>query len=185
MQFVAGIYDDENDEFVQKTDPEESRWEAEKAGYAAGISGGEMVIDAVNMDAEDRAVDEALPPSRELFERFQSVSVEQYAGMLKEYGAEGAMLAAMGLMNPKTHHPLSVKVPGTDGVGHLEFGLPSRVFDGGSSGERALVYIAISFWNRNELYLCGTRAFKGSVLEAFAHLGQDARKKVLMTFEAF
>lgn len=183
MQYVAGIYNND-DEFEAKTEPMGSRWEAEQAGYAAGIFGGDMVIDAVNMDAEDRAVDAVLPSSRELFERFQAVSVEEYGELLKVYGAEGALLAAMGLMNPETHRPLSVKVPGTDKRGWLDFGLRERVFDGGSSGERALVYIAISFWNRNELFLCGTQAFKGSVIEAFAHLGPAARTKVIMTLEA-
>ena len=140
-----------------------------------------MAIEAVNLTPADRAIDKALPSSRELFERFHSLTVEEYGRLLKEYGPDGALLAAMGIMNPKTHRPLSVKVPGTEEVGFLDFGLPSRVFDGGSSGERAIVYIAISFWNQNEILLCGTQAFSGSFLKAFLHLGADGRQKVLMT----
>ena len=184
MQYVAGFYDVDHDEFVRETEPKESRWEAEKAGYAAGLYY-PMEIEVVSVDSADYAVDVALPSSRELFARFQAVSVDEYAELLKEYGAEGAMLAAMGLMNPETHRPSSAEIVGDGEVGYLDFGLPERVFDGGSSGERALVYIALSFWNRNELFLCGTQAFKGSVIEAFSHLGPAARKKVIMTLEAF
>lgn len=182
MQFVAGVYNNDG-EFEPKTEPQGFRGEAEQAGYAAGLEACDMAIEAVNLTPADRAIDKALPPSRELFERFRSVSVEEYGSLLKEYGPDGAMLAAMGIMNPNTHQPMSVKVPGTEKVGFLDFGLPSRVFDGGSSGERAAVYIAICFWNTNELLLCGTQAFSGSFLRAFLQLGPAERTKVLMTLK--
>ena len=153
MYYVAGLFDDETGEWIAKTAPCDSRWEAEQDGYAVGLESHQMGIWPVEVTDDDRAVLDFIPNSWELFERFEKVSMGEFIHILEEVGPEKAMYQALGLI-ADDGWPIRVKVPSGEEAS-IEHYIAEKAFDGASEEGAALIYCAVAFWTSCELYQIG------------------------------
>lgn len=179
MYYVAGLFDDKTDEWVAKTAPCDSRWEAEQDGYAVGLESYQMEVWPVKMTEDDEAVLDFIPNSGELYERFSNVSLGEFIHILEEVGPEKAMYQALGLISDNGW-PIRVKVPSGEEVS-IEHYIAEKAFDGVSEEGAALIYCAVAFWTSCELYHFGT--LKLNFRKAIERLHGEDRMKVLLVLE--
>lgn len=179
MYYVAGLFDDETGDWVAKTAPCDSRWEAEQDGYAVGLESYQMGIWPVEVTEDDKAVLDFIPNSGELLERFEKMPIGELADLLARVGSEKALYQAMGLI-AENGWPIYVKVPSGEEVS-IEHYIAEKAFDGVSEEGAALIYCAVAFWTSCELWHFGT--LKLSLRKAIECLRGENRIKVLMVLE--
>lgn len=179
MYYVAGLFDNKTDEWVAKTAPCDSRWEAEQDGYAVGLESCQMEVWPVEMTEDDEAVLDFIPNSWELYDRFSNVPMGEFIHILEEVGPEKAMYQALGLISDNGW-PIRVKVPSGDEVS-IEHYIAEKAFDGVSEEGAAVVYCAVALWTSCELYHFGT--LKLNFRKAIERLHGEDRMKVLMVLE--
>ena len=104
--------------------------------------------------------------SREMLEhlRYESLSSKTMDQWIDEYGTEYALLAAMGLVKPGTKSLLL-------DINEIE----RAACDSGSTGERAIVYIALVFYYDAEREI---GSFHG-LYRAYRHIGGALRDCVI------